>query len=148
MSVSGVESVPHTDNNKSRKSVGAKYCLVRLQTPQKPYPSKGETFQMKGSTNEVMELASEWLAKRNRIHFLSGICVPSACNTEQLTDLIVECNNQSWKQRLTSENIYGITLFFSSLDFAEFLNGLEITIGYCQQKTQILEYSFGFQVAR
>lgn len=52
------------------------------------------------------------------------------------------------RRRLTSENIDRITLFFSSLDFAEFLNGLEITIGYCQQKKQISEYTFGFQTAR
>ncbi|KAH9398011.1 hypothetical protein TYRP_019385 [Tyrophagus putrescentiae] len=128
MSVSGVESVRHTDNNNNntspRKIVSAQYCLVRVQSPSlPPYPSEKETFQIKSSPNHMVKLANNWLARRNQINFLSGICVPSVCNTGQLTDLIDEY-------------------------FAEFLNGMEVAVGYCQQGKINSEYSVAFQVAR
>ncbi len=94
MSVSGVENVLHTNNNTfSKKIVSSQYCLVRAQSPW-PYPSEKETFQMKESTNHMVRLAHNWLARRNQINFLNGICVPSVCNTKQLTDLIDECSEK------------------------------------------------------
>lgn len=156
MSVSGVESVRHTDNNNnntsSGKIVSAQYCLVRVQSPSlPPYPSEKETFQIKSSPNHMVKLANNWLARRNQINFLSGICVPSVCNTGQLTDLIDECNGEKTMKTDWHLKTLMVSLcfgFFSSLDFAEFLNGMEVAVGYCQQGKINSEYSVAFQVAR
>lgn len=104
-----------------------KYCLASLKTPTLDYYTstvENQVLANFSATNYVQQLARQWLVIRNRFPYVQGLCVPSICSEEQIGRLL---------QRYLASRGY--------------IDGLNVTVGYCQQRGEPFAPKKGFLVA-
>lgn len=104
-----------------------KYCLASLKTPTLDYYTstvENQVLANFSATNYVQQLARQWLVIRNRFPYVQGLCVPSICSEEQIGRLL---------QRYLASRGY--------------IDGLNVTVGYCQQREEPFAPKKGFLVA-
>lgn len=104
-----------------------KYCLASLKTPTLDYyplAVENEVLANLTATNYIQNLARQWLVFRNRFPYVQGLCVPSVCSEEQIGRLL---------ERYFAKQGY--------------LDGLNVTVAYCQQRGEAFSPNRGFLIA-
>lgn len=104
-----------------------KYCLASLKTPTLefyPLAVENEVLANFTETNYIESRARQWLIIRNRFPYVQGLCVPSICSEEQIGRLLEK--------------------YFAKQGY---LDGLNVTVGYCQQRGEPFSPKRGFLIA-
>lgn len=113
------------EGDEHQLNFAGKYCLASLKTPTLDYyplAVENEVLANFTTTNYVESLARQWLIVRNRFPYVQGLCVPSVCSEEQI-------------ERLLGRYFKG------------YIDGVNVTVGYCQHRGEAFSPNRGFLIA-